>query len=191
MIKDLIQITLLTWLIELTAAAIKGIFKALKFIVTSPIKFLIKQLQKPEDIEGKVKGVIDGDSLVVETAEGTKEVRIKGIDAPEYGQAGFAPAKRAVQRMALGHNVILKDQETDTYGRVLAHVEFKDKEGNAAETLVEQGLAYPDPEDTTRKIKAKAKEAKKAKKGVWDGKELAPWKFRERGLGVHDSMGGM
>jgi endonuclease YncB( thermonuclease family) len=183
MIKDLIAITLLTWLIEKIADTIGAAFKAIAWIVTAPFKLiglvLNKTVNRPPDIEGKVKRVIDGDSLLVDTQEGLKEVRIKGIDAPEHGQAGFGPAKRAAERIMLGHPVILKDGEIDNYGRIAAKVEIAATEVDTAETLVEQGVAFPDPRGTTRKIKAAAKEPKRERKGVWDGKEPTPWEFRE------------
>lgn len=179
MIRGLIEIMMLTWLIKLIAAIAKALFKTVAFIATAPFKLIANQLQKLEDSEGKVKRVIDGDSIIVDTKQGIKEVRIKGIDAPEHGQEGFGRAKRAVEKMALGHEVILKDQEIDDYGRVAANVEFKHKNLNAAEELAAEGMAFPDPIHTTRKIKSKAREAKKEKKGVWNSNEPPPWDFRE------------
>jgi micrococcal nuclease len=183
MIKDLIAISIIAWAIEKTADLIGALLKGAFWLISLPFKLagalLDNTVFKAPDIEGKVKRVIDGDSIVVATNEGEKEVRIKGIDAPEYGQAGHGPAKRAVERMALGHPVILKDGEIDDYGRLVANVELTSNETNAAVELVEQGVAFPDPRETTRKIKAAAKLPKKEKKGVWDGKEPTPWDFRE------------
>jgi len=183
MIKDLIIISLLAWVIEKIGNLIGGVLKGAFWIIKAPFALVDlaydKFFNKTPDIEGKVKRVIDGDSLIVATPEGEKEVRIKGIDAPEYGQAGFGPAKRATERIALGHPVILKDGEIDDYGRIAATVELTASETDAAVKLAEQGVVFPDPHDSTRAIKNAAKVPKKEKKGVWDGKEPTPWDFRE------------
>lgn len=183
MIKDIIAITLLTWVIEKTADLVGAILKGVGWVIAAPFKLigfaLDKTIFQTPDIEGKVKRVIDGDSLIVATEEGEKEVRIKGIDAPEYGQAGYGPAKRAMERMALGHPVVIKDGEIDDYGRIAAKVEIAACNTDAAVKLVEQGVAFPDPRGTTREIKKASKSPRKKGKGVWDGKEPTPWDFRE------------
>jgi micrococcal nuclease len=183
MVKDLIAIAILTWIIERTADLIGGMLKAAAWLISLPFKLLNTILKKAGPkapvIEGKVKRVIDGDSIIVATSQGEKEVRIKGIDAPEYGQAGFKPAKRAVERMALGHPVLLKEGEVDPYGRIVAKVKLAACKTDTAVKLVEQGVAFPDPRGTNKEIKKAAKTPKKEKKGVWDGKEPTPWDFRQ------------
>lgn len=179
MIKDLIGITILTWLIELGAKLAVNAVKATSNALGAIIKLITKQLTPPITEKGIVTKAIDGDSLIVKTPSGEKEVRIKGIDAPEYGQEGFKDAKRKVQSLTLGQEVTLSDLETDKYGRTASKVELDANGQCIAEELASSGVAYPDPRGSTKPIKKLSKEAKKKSLGVWKKHQTPPWEFRE------------
>lgn len=66
-----------------------------------------------------VVSVPDGDSL--QLADG-RRVRLLGIDAPEKGRCMADEARELLSNVALKKHVILKDIQTDDYGRVLANV---------------------------------------------------------------------
>lgn len=179
MIKDFIAITILAWMIKLTAKAIIGAFRlvgrALKGI-GAMVGGLVDQATAQE---GVVTSAIDGDSIIVKTDEGDKEVRIKGIDAPEYGQDGFLAAKLKVRSLTLGQKVTLLNAEIDKYGRTASDVEINHNATSVAEELANAGVAYPDPRGTTKKIKNLSKRAKSKSLGVWKTPGKTPWEFRE------------
>lgn len=179
MIKDLIAITVLTWLIESSGKLLTTIAKAIGKLILLPFNALANIFKERITETGIVRKAIDGDSLIVETNSGEKEVRIKGIDAPEYGQDGFTTAKRKVQSLTLGQEVTLSDLEIDKYGRTASNVVINHSGKCVAEELAEDGSAYPDPRGSTKAIKKLAKEAKKKSQGVWKSNQTTPWEFRD------------
>jgi endonuclease YncB( thermonuclease family) len=88
------------------------------------------------EIGATVVRVVDGDTLVAETADGTKlRVRLLGIDAPEIermdrrsglvskpGQRFGREAKAFLEKMVLGTTVKLEIHGTDRYRRLLVIV---------------------------------------------------------------------
>lgn len=179
MIKDLIAITLLTWLIESIGKAIGGGFRLLGRAIKGIGGATLKLFDEATAEEGIVTKTIDGDSIIVKTEEGEKEVRIRGIDAPEYGQEGFSEAQRKVRSLTMGQKVTLLNAEIDHYGRIASDVEINHSEKNVAEELAQAGVAYPDPRGSNKKIKKLAKEAKEKSLGVWKKPQQTPWDFRE------------
>ena len=75
-------------------------------------------------VEGQVLRVIDGDSLIVQTAPDATplEVRLEGIDAPEGCQAGGPAARDALAAFVQEKTVSLAIKGHDHYGRTLATV---------------------------------------------------------------------
>lgn len=76
----------------------------------------------PDDAaHGAVSAVIDGDSLLV-LIDGTDvEVRLGGVNAPEFDECHAATARESL-REALGESVAIDVFDTDQYGRSVAHV---------------------------------------------------------------------
>lgn len=60
--------------------------------------------------------VIDGDSLRV----GSVEVRLWGIDAPEWHEPGGAQATAYLRSLVRGQDVNCETRDTDRYGRTVA-----------------------------------------------------------------------
>jgi endonuclease YncB( thermonuclease family) len=179
MLKDLVEISILTWAIELIASAISGVFKLIGGALKWGFGGVWNLVSPKKESQGKVKRVIDGDSIIVQTDEGVKEVRIRGIDAPEFGQEGFSEAKRATERLTLGQIVNLLDEQTDVYGRTAATVELDHNKTDTAESIAAKGMAYPDPRGADSSIKKASKEAKKKSLGVWKTPQTPPWEFRD------------
>ncbi len=71
---------------------------------------------------GRVIRVIDGDSLQIATDEGVLEVRLYGIDAPEYDQWRAKAGKRWLRGYLLKREVEVEKISTDQYNRQLAIV---------------------------------------------------------------------
>ena len=128
--------------------------------------------------EGPVR-VIDGNSLW----RGESEIRLYGIDAPEYRQtckdkAGQEwpcgrEAMRALKQMIGGRDVACEIRDTDRYERLVAVCKSGDVNLNRA--MVRDGWAvsfggYPSLEA----------EARKAKRGIWRGDFERPQDWRKR-----------
>ncbi|MEQ8492966.1 MAG: thermonuclease family protein [Gammaproteobacteria bacterium] len=125
---------------------------------------------------------IDADSLEL----GGIEMRLHGIDAPEWGQAcrrdgrawdcGAAARDALVTLLARGP-VECRWQERDAYGRALATC-FRGAE-NLNATLVRQGhaLAY---RRYSHNYAADENAARRARRGLWAGEFEAPWAWRRQ-----------
>ena len=130
------------------------------------------------------KYVIDGDSLTI----GDKEIRLIGIDAPEYnqtcfdynnleydcGQEAYMFLKILVEN-GLRQNQKLKCNKKgkDKYKRDLSEC-FIGKT-NINKAMVKSGYAITYIHDTYQKHENKAK---KLKRGIWQGKFMRPELFR-------------
>lgn len=129
-----------------------------------------------ETLEARAR-VVDGDTLVL----GGREVRLAGIDAPEYRQscdrAGIAwpcgaEAAAALRRLVGAGPVRCEGRRNDRYGRLLARCAAAEDLGAR---LVREGLAiaYGDYE-------AEEGLAKAARRGVWAGTFERPADWRAR-----------
>ena len=95
---------------------------------------------RAETWQGTCVSVIDGDSLVVTHASGKKEVRLYGIDAPEFDQAFGRQARAFTRSLVLQKKVTVEAVEIDKYGRTVAKVNTP--EGCANERLIAEGCAW-------------------------------------------------
>jgi len=133
--------------------------------------------------QGKVVGVLDGDTIEVMQGGRAVRVRLDGIDCPEKRQAFGARAKQFTSRMVFGKEVRIMEKGKDRYGRTLAEVILPDGKSLNQE-LVREGYAwwywkYSDDED----LKRLQAEAREAKRGLWsDPKVIPPWIFRQGGV---------
>jgi len=83
--------------------------------------------------------VIDGDSFAVTTEDGELEIRLNGIDCPEYKQAFGKEASEKTNKL-LFKRIKFKVTGLDKYGRTLADVWYNDVWYN--ELLVANGYAW-------------------------------------------------
>lgn len=134
-----------------------------------------------EEIAGRAR-VLDGDSLVV---KGT-EIRLYGIDAPEYRQTCERGGERwpcgveaaqALRTMASGREVSCRAREQDRYGRTVAvcHAAGLDL-GNA---MVRGGYAI-----AYGAYERDEQEARRARRGIWSSSFEPPAAFRARHRGA-------
>lgn len=120
--------------------------------------------------EGRVETVLDGDSLRL---YGGIEVRLKGIDTPEFGQPGAEQAREALRGLVLGKEVRLdygKGDKSDRYGRLLAFLSSPSSEC-VNEELLRSGFAWTYKLDRgsgrrERFLNAQ-REAMDARRGIW------------------------
>lgn len=122
---------------------------------------------------------IDGDSLRLDG----RELRLKGLDAPEYRQtcadaAGAESdcgrqARRALADLLRRGPVSCAERELDRYGRGLVACSIGGEDIGA--TLVRQGMAvaYGDYE-------REEEEARSARRGLWAGSFERPGEWRKR-----------
>jgi micrococcal nuclease len=119
--------------------------------------------------------VIDGDTLVARGAGGEEHVRLRAINTPERGQAGFEEATAALREMAASGAAARLEYETpgkldrDRYGRVLAYVFVGGL--NTSVEMVRQGWAAYEtkygPSRFDAAMREAANEAQRARRGLW------------------------
>lgn len=122
----------------------------------------------------------DGDSLTV----GGREVRLFGIDAPEFDQTCSRNGQRwscgseaadDLSRLVTGRDVRCRLVSTDQYGRAVSRCTVGTTDINAA--MVESGFATAYREYSTDYVAAETR-ARAAKLGIWSGTFEAPGAYR-------------
>lgn len=124
--------------------------------------------------------VIDGDSLVVDN----KEIRLSGIDAPEYKQTCFNVENKEYPCGKLATRFLKKLAGDDTKCKFVVKDKYKryvsvcySRGVNINEKMVEEGwaVAY---KRYTQEYNDAEEQAKKRKKGIWQGRFLKPELYR-------------
>ncbi|WFS62388.1 thermonuclease family protein [Pseudodesulfovibrio thermohalotolerans] len=137
------------------------------------------------DIKVRFLGVIDGDSLRVEYRGDALEVRLIGVDAPEYRQEYSRKAREFSLRFCYKKTLRLEfdKRRRDRYGRTLAYVYADGLMLN--EEIIRAGLAIPVriKPNTHRYpcFKQAEKEARKKRLGFWSkgGLDMTPAQWRK------------
>ncbi len=94
--------------------------------------------KKPQSFSARVVHVVDGDSLYLQGFRA--QVRLWGVDAPEYNQEGGYAATELLIALALGNSVTCRIMDTDKYGRMVARCFLRNgKEINRL--MIESGKA--------------------------------------------------
>lgn len=131
----------------------------------------VNTVQEADSIITVVR-VIDGDTVVIQTAEGTEEhLRIVGVDAPEKGECYTSEATNRLIGLAQGKAVILEtgsSDERDSFGRLLHYLRIGDTDIGA--TLIREGFVrsfkkYPHPRFEIYNGMEEA--AMREQKGLW------------------------
>jgi len=95
--------------------------------------------QSPQIITGPAY-VIDGDSLVIQKTQ----IRLFGVDAPEFTHPYGKKAKWALVRLCKGQTILAEITDTDDHGRTVAKCYLPDGRDLSAE-MVKLGLAIDWP----------------------------------------------
>lgn len=142
----------------------------------------------------QVKKVIDGDSLVLESLLDAheEEVRLLGIDAPEYSQDPWGKRARdfVLQNIQLGEEVGIEtvNPSRDKYGRLLAFV-FYEEDGETRllnEEILEAGYAEIFILDKWNAYSTRLKEAEASAREselmIWssNGLKMSPYQYRKK-----------
>jgi endonuclease YncB( thermonuclease family) len=138
----------------------------------------------PERIVAPSARAIDGDSMRL---SGASEVRIHGIDAPEYRQSCMTaegtpwPCGRAARAqlealvMAGGIECIVEAR--DEFGRAIARCSVAGT-GDVGAAMVAAGLATSPAEPGTAPYADEEDVARTAKRGIWQGEFQTPAEWR-------------
>ncbi len=134
-----------------------------------------------EAFYASVKKIIDGDSLLVVYREKKIQVRLYGVDCPEYNQPFSNEAKVLVKKRVYGRKVLIRPEYYDSYKRLVAIVEYGDQILNSE--LVGAGLAWVYPyycrKDICKSWEIMEDSAKTAKSGVWStSRPIPPWEWK-------------
>ena len=131
-------------------------------------------------LTGYVTRVKDGDSFLMRSKGVIHEIRLYGIDAPEYSQAGGKAAKKALYKMIARKTVKVTIVSTGTYNRLIGKVYVGKKYVNLE--LVKTGNAhwYQRYAPNDKELAAAEESAKKSKSGIWSSKTTpqSPEKYR-------------
>ncbi len=134
-----------------------------------------------EFFEGRVVGVVDGDTIDVLVGRETRRVRLFGIDTPERGQPWADRAKRALAQRVFGKEVRVNDVDTDRYGRTVGEV-YADNVCVGCE-LVREGNAWVYRKYTDDPVLYQLEaEARAARRGLWglpEAQQTPPWEWRQ------------
>jgi micrococcal nuclease len=132
-----------------------------------------------ETFTARVIGVTDGDTLTVLRVGRSEVIRLRGIDAPERGQAYGERAKQYAAALAFGKLVAVEAAGRDRYGRLLAEVHLPDGRSLNQE-LVRAGYAWWFRRySIDRTLVALESEARAARVGLWaDRLPVPPWEWR-------------
>lgn len=148
-------------------------------------------------VEGMVKAVYDGDTVLLTTREQSKlKVRLYGIDAPETkkpdkpGQTYGVIAKRTLMYKIMGRKVTAEIVDIDQYKRAVAIIRYAGRDINRE--MVAEGMAWAyrqylqgayESEYINSETRARSHRA-----GLWrESNPQPPWEFRKvhKGRGKH------
>jgi len=140
-------------------------------------------------IEGVVRAVYDGDTVLLATREESRlKVRLYGIDAPETakpdspGQPFGAIAKRTLMYKIMGRQVSAEIVDIDQYQRAVAIIRYAGRDINremAAEGMAWAYRQYLQGPYASEYIGAE-NHARSRRAGLWrDANPQPPWEFRQ------------
>lgn len=161
----------------------KVLFTALSLILLLSVEAFAGQI-----VEGIVKAVYDGDTVLLATRDQNRlKVRLYGIDAPETakpdepGQRFGAVARRTLMYKVMGRQVSAEIVDTDQHQRAVAVIRYRDRDINRE--MVAEGMAWAYRQYLQGPYVSEyigAEEGARARhKGLWrDANPKPPWEFR-------------
>ena len=109
------------------------------------------------------------------------EIRLYGIDCPEYGQDFSKVATKFTSDKCYRKSVMIKVRDIDRYGRTVGLVILPDST-NLNKELLRAGLAWHYKHfDKSVEYAELEKYAKEKKRGLWSQKDaIALWEYRRK-----------
>jgi endonuclease YncB( thermonuclease family) len=164
---------------------------AATFLVVLTVVLFFMQRYGVIDLGTGPVQVIDGDSL----RNGETDIRLYGIDAPEYRQtcrdgtrAEYPCGKQAANalRELVGRKAVsCSSIDTDRYGRAVSVCKIDTLELNAE--MVRLGWAVAYQRHSLNYVKLEA-QARRDKRGLWSGTFEEPEAYRARNRSVHGDL---
>ena len=166
-------------------------------VIVLQIMFLAGTACAGRTIDGMVKAVYDGDTVLLTTREESRlKVRLYGIDAPETkkpdraGQPFGAISKRTLMYKIMGRQVTAEIVDIDQYKRAVAVIRYAGRDINRE--MVAEGMAwayrqYLQGAYASEYIGAENM-ARSRRAGLWrESNPQPPWEFRkgQKGRGRH------
>jgi endonuclease YncB( thermonuclease family) len=139
------------------------------------------------DVQGKVVGISDGDTItVLDSTKTQHKIRLAGIDAPETKQAFGQASKKHLSGLVFDRDVTLDCGKTDKYEREVCVVTVDGQDVNLVQ--VKAGMAwwyrkYQNEQSAAQRSSYEAAEAtaKAGGLGLWkDAAPMPPWEWRHR-----------
>ncbi|MCE7964733.1 nuclease [Nitrospirales bacterium NOB] len=144
----------------------------LGFLASTPVAAI--------EYQGRVVGVIDGDSIKVMHHGKAEQIRLLGIDCPEKRQPFGTRAKEYTSGLAFGQEVTVYGDKRDRYRRTLAEVLLPDGRSLNQE-LVRAGMAWWFRKySKDLRLGELEREAREEKRGLWsEAHPVPPWEWRK------------
>jgi len=159
------------------------------FLIVGCLVFIVFALcctaaHSAQSWHGYVIKVLDGDSLRVRRGGAVYEIRLYGIDTPEYKQSYWKKAKRFTKSRTYKKTVTIEPRDVDRYGRIVALVKSQGRLVNRE--LVRDGLAWVYPkycleQPLCHEMKREETLARKELRGLWkEQNPLSPWQWKRK-----------
>ena len=149
-------------------------------ILATLLVALSYQLALANELQGRVVGVSDGDTITVLDAKNHQhKVRLAGIDAPEKSQAFGQTSKKHLSEVVFGETVVVEWQKLDRYGRVVGKVLL---EGfDVCLEQIRKGMAWHYKKySSDQQLAAAEQSIRDHKIGLWSAtNRIPPWDFRK------------
>jgi endonuclease YncB( thermonuclease family) len=132
------------------------------------------------EIQGRVVGITDGDTLTILHAGRQQVIRLHGIDAPEKGQAFGERAKQFTSSLAFWKTVVVRVRGRDRYERTIGDVFLPDGR-HLNQEVVRVGYAWWYRRySADQRLAMLEAEARAARRGLWsDPSPCPPWEWRK------------
>ena len=142
--------------------------------------FLYFMLYAGDSLTGKVKSVIDGNTLEVEVGNEVHTIQLEGIDSPELGQEFGEHAKAHLEKLALQKNVVITFTGKDRRGNQLGTVMLNGRIDIRLE-LLKEGLAWTTERNPIPDLESVKEHARQNARGLWmQENPTPPWVYRRQ-----------
>jgi endonuclease YncB( thermonuclease family) len=133
-------------------------------------------------LNGRIVSVTDGDTFKAKIQGAVMEFRMADLDAPELDQPYGRDAKAMLKAALSGKDAVMLRVDTDSYGRLVAHVWIGNLHINREVVALGAAWFYPEyaHDDCLYNVE---NEARDAKRGLWAlplKNRVEPWVWRER-----------
>jgi endonuclease YncB( thermonuclease family) len=157
----------------------------MRLTLISIIFILFPAFSYADTLTGRVVRVVEGDTLVVQDSNKAQhEIRLLGIDAPEFKQAYGAKSTDNLSNLVAGRFVVIDYSKRDDNERIVGKVLLSRQDINLEQ--IKAGLAWQDKmfsvgqNESDRQLYSQVEhQARKEKRGLWfDINPVPPWVFR-------------